>query len=98
MVSVRSWSIGCNLCSNTGYRGRVGVYELLQVTDNIREHIVGRSTHHELRKAACWYAKGLVGANALRIAVFAMRDGAEVVAHARAFFRERAGRSASLAA
>ncbi len=43
---------GCNLCSGTGYRGRVGVYELLEVTDSIREHIVGRSTHHELRAAA----------------------------------------------
>jgi type IV pilus assembly protein PilB len=43
---------GCNMCSNTGYRGRVGVYELLQVTDTIRELIVARSTHHELRAAA----------------------------------------------
>jgi type IV pilus assembly protein PilB len=43
---------GCNMCSNTGYRGRVGVYELLQVTDSIRELIVSRATHHELRAAA----------------------------------------------
>jgi type IV pilus assembly protein PilB len=43
---------GCNVCHNTGFRGRVGVYELLQVTDTIRELIVGRSTHHELRAAA----------------------------------------------
>ena len=43
---------GCNMCSNTGYRGRVGVYELLQVTDTIRELIVARATHHELRAAA----------------------------------------------
>ena len=40
------------MCHNTGYRGRVGVYELLQVTDTIRELIVGRATHHELRAAA----------------------------------------------
>ena len=43
---------GCNMCSNTGFRGRVGVYELLQITDTIRELIVARATHHELRAAA----------------------------------------------
>lgn len=43
---------GCNVCHNTGFRGRVGVYELLQVSDSIRELIVGRATHHELRAAA----------------------------------------------
>jgi type IV pilus assembly protein PilB len=43
---------GCSVCHNTGFRGRVGVYELLQVTDTIRELIVGRATHHELRAAA----------------------------------------------
>lgn len=43
---------GCNVCHNTGYRGRVGVYELLQVTDPVREAIVGRATHHELRALA----------------------------------------------
>jgi len=25
---------GCNKCGNTGYRGRIGVYELLQITDD----------------------------------------------------------------
>jgi type IV pilus assembly protein PilB len=43
---------GCNLCSGTGYRGRVGVYELLQITDTVRELIVSRATHHELRALA----------------------------------------------
>ncbi len=28
--------IGCDKCSNTGYKGRVGVYEYLQMTDKIR--------------------------------------------------------------
>jgi type IV pilus assembly protein PilB len=43
---------GCNVCHNTGYRGRVGVYELLPITDPIRELIVARATHHELRAVA----------------------------------------------
>ncbi|HTN99563.1 MAG TPA: hypothetical protein VL068_02710, partial [Microthrixaceae bacterium] len=43
---------GCNLCSHTGYRGRVGVYELLDVSDAIREMIVDRSSHHDMRAVA----------------------------------------------
>ena len=43
---------GCNLCGQTGYRGRVGVYELLRITDAVRDLIVARSTHHELRALA----------------------------------------------
>ena len=43
---------GCNLCNRTGYRGRVGVYELLAITDGMRELIVGRATHHEMRARA----------------------------------------------
>lgn len=43
---------GCNMCANTGYRGRIGVYELLDINDTIRELIVGRASHHELRAVA----------------------------------------------
>ncbi|CAN5573589.1 N/A [soil metagenome] len=43
---------GCNLCNQTGYRGRVGVYELLSITEGMRELIVARSTHHEMRQRA----------------------------------------------
>jgi type IV pilus assembly protein PilB len=31
---------GCVRCSQTGYRGRVGLYELMEITDEIRELIV----------------------------------------------------------
>ena len=43
---------GCNICSGTGYSGRVGVYELLQVSDPIRDHIVGKATAREIRDTA----------------------------------------------
>jgi type IV pilus assembly protein PilB len=43
---------GCNLCAGTGFRGRIGVYELLEVTDTIRDLIVAKATHHEIRRAA----------------------------------------------
>jgi len=31
---------GCNECANTGYRGRMGLYELLTISDDIR-HVIG---------------------------------------------------------
>ena len=34
---------GCDACGQTGYRGRQGLYELLDVTDPIRELITGRA-------------------------------------------------------
>lgn len=43
---------GCNLCSGTGYAGRVGVYELLEVTDRVRDLIVARATAKEIRDVA----------------------------------------------
>ena len=35
---------GCKACSNTGFRGRCGIYELLVVDDSIRELILKKST------------------------------------------------------
>jgi type IV pilus assembly protein PilB len=43
---------GCNICSGTGFSGRIGVYELLQVSDAIRDHIVNRATAREIRDTA----------------------------------------------
>ena len=43
---------GCELCSDTGYRGRVGVYELLVFTDTIRDLVVAKATHHEIKAVA----------------------------------------------
>ena len=43
---------GCNFCSDTGYQDRIGVYELLQITPEIRRLIVGWATQEELRTLA----------------------------------------------
>jgi type IV pilus assembly protein PilB len=43
---------GCNFCSNTGYRDRVGVYEVLAVTDQIRQLIVSGAAPQDLRELA----------------------------------------------
>ena len=43
---------GCSYCSDTGYRDRIGVYELLRITPEIRRLIVGWATTEELRRLA----------------------------------------------
>lgn len=40
---------GCNLCSNTGYLGRVGVYEVMEMTREHREMIIQGKSTDELR-------------------------------------------------
>ena len=43
---------GCNFCAQTGYLERIGVYEMMPITDAIRDLIVDRATHEEIRKVA----------------------------------------------
>jgi type IV pilus assembly protein PilB len=43
---------GCIECSNTGYRGRTSIHELLELTDNIREMILAKRPSSEIRKTA----------------------------------------------
>ena len=43
---------GCQFCRNSGYKGRIGVFELLSVDNDIRELILQRAPTHVLRQAA----------------------------------------------
>jgi len=43
---------GCTTCNNTGYKGRVGLYEVMEVNDDIRELILIGASSLELRKKA----------------------------------------------
>ncbi len=40
---------GCNHCSGTGYRGRIGVFELLEVDEDIRQLILKRASSTEIK-------------------------------------------------
>ena len=44
--------IGCELCGNTGYRGRVGLYELLLMSDEIRHHVASGADANVIRDQA----------------------------------------------
>ncbi len=43
---------GCATCNNTGYKGRIGLYEVMEVNDEIRELILIGASSLELRKKA----------------------------------------------
>jgi type IV pilus assembly protein PilB len=43
---------GCNVCGNTGYYDRVGIYEVLPITDALKELVVARASLAALREAA----------------------------------------------
>ncbi len=43
---------GCSQCRNTGYSGRIGVYEILRVDDNLHDLIVDRASSRDIRRKA----------------------------------------------
>jgi type IV pilus assembly protein PilB len=43
---------GCDYCNNTGYRGRMGIYEIMVIDDQMRELIMRRASTSILRKEA----------------------------------------------
>ena len=44
--------VGCEQCNNSGFLGRIGVFEILNVTDAIKEKIVNDESSIEIRKEA----------------------------------------------
>jgi len=43
---------GCDKCNNTGYKGRVGLYEVMEITEEIRELVLVGASALELRRKA----------------------------------------------
>jgi type IV pilus assembly protein PilB len=58
-------SVGCEACNQTGYRGRIGIYEVMTITDKVRRLIAQKASEDAIREAA--QANGMVtlGADAL---------------------------------
>ena len=62
---------GCDVCNNTGYKGRVGLFELMIMNDSIRDMIMRNVSIDELRDAARSY--GMVSLRDAGVA--AMHEG-----------------------
>ena len=43
---------GCKTCNNTGFKGRVGLYEVMEINDELRELIIIGASAMELRRKA----------------------------------------------
>ena len=43
---------GCRLCNGTGYRGRTAIYEMMLLSESLREMIINESSSDELRAQA----------------------------------------------
>ncbi|NRA04246.1 MAG: type IV-A pilus assembly ATPase PilB [Myxococcales bacterium] len=44
--------VGCSACANTGFKGRIAVYEVLPVSDAIREYVLNGATAVEVKQQA----------------------------------------------
>ena len=49
---------GCSRCNGTGYYDRLGVFEVLTMSDEIKRLVIGKASHNEIMKAAV--AAGMV--------------------------------------
>jgi type IV pilus assembly protein PilB len=58
---------GCNFCVGTGFRDRVGVYEVLEVTDDIGHLVVAGATPHDVRELATTQGMRTMGQEAMRL-------------------------------
>ena len=45
-------AVGCKYCDNTGYYSRIGIFEILDITDELKEAIVRGEASTEIRKIA----------------------------------------------
>jgi len=57
--------VGCEECSHTGYRGRMGVYEVMRVTDKVKRLIAQKASEDMIRDAAIAAGMITLGEDAL---------------------------------
>lgn len=43
---------GCDHCKGTGYKGRIGIYELMPITDKIRDLVLAKASSYAIKEAA----------------------------------------------
>jgi type IV pilus assembly protein PilB len=70
---------GCNFCAHTGYLERIGVYEMMPVTEGIRELILERASHDEIRKLARYQGMSTLQEEGARLVAAGVTNLAEVM-------------------
>ncbi len=70
---------GCAYCSNTGYRDRIGVYEIMPINDDLRYALVNSATPQDLRDVAVKSGLRTLRDEAIRLVVNDITTPAEVM-------------------
>ena len=72
---------GCQFCSNTGYFDRVGVYEVMAITDEIRQCVVDGQPPRVARELAAQQGLRTLQTEAIRMVEANVTTMEEVVKH-----------------
>jgi type IV pilus assembly protein PilB len=70
---------GCNFCSQTGYQDRIGVFELLPITDPMKQLIVRHASQQKLMDQAVKEGLRPLGSEVVRLAAEGVTTIAEVI-------------------
>ncbi|HEX6351482.1 GspE/PulE family protein [Actinophytocola sp.] len=70
---------GCNFCAHTGFLERIGVYEMMTVSEGVRELILERASHDEIRKLARYEGMTTLQEEGVRLARAGVTTVSEVL-------------------
>jgi type II secretory ATPase GspE/PulE/Tfp pilus assembly ATPase PilB-like protein len=90
---------GCEACGGTGFRGRIGIYELLVITPEIEELIVRRASSSDLNVLARKQGMKLLfedGFDKVRAGMTTIEELMRVAAPPDVFFSNIAGTTSAL--
>ncbi len=79
LPSVWMKGTGCPNCNGTGFRGRIGVYELLEMTEGLRELVCDRATHADMRELAISDGMSTMQTEAFKLVVQGLTTVEEVL-------------------
>jgi type IV pilus assembly protein PilB len=69
---------GCTACGGTGFRGRIGLFEVLPLTDDIRTLVADRATTIEIQRAAVANGMRTLRDDGIRLCLEGITTAAEV--------------------
>jgi len=71
---------GCDVCSNTGYRGRIGIFELMMIDEPVRREILNNSDAKTIQRVAQQQGMRLLREDGARQVVAGITSVEEVLA------------------
>ncbi len=70
---------GCRICGKSGYRGRIGVFEMLQIDEEMRRMIYGKRSEIDLRKFALEHGMKTLKSNGMELVYNGVTSVGEVL-------------------